>query len=162
MRTAQQRAGPGARLPAEPAPPALPDTPPGCGTPCCQPRLHLAARERCATPAPLASLCFVLIYLNSKLTQIFCLDHFGRNFTIVVAGVHKRILNGILGLLCKLHYPRCTEIDDQLQRASAWEHYREAVDQADRQGRCYGTKAERVLQELWVSLSGTTFVNTSH
>ena len=109
------------------------------------------------------SLCFVLIYLNSKLTLIFCLDHFGRNFTIVVAGVHKRILNGILGLLCKLHYPRCTEIDDQLQPASVWEHYIQAVDRVDREGRCYASKAERVLQELWViSLLGTIFVNTSH
>ena len=70
------------------------------------------------------------------------------NFTIVIVGVHKRIHNGILGLFCKLHYPGCVEIDGQLQPVSAWEHYREAIDHPDRERRCYGTKAERVLQEL--------------
>ena len=55
------------------------------------------------------------------------------------------------------------EIDDELQSASAWEHYIQAVDRVDREGRCYASKAERVLQELWViSLPGTIFVNTSH
>ena len=34
---------------------------------------------------------------------------FGRNFVITISGAHKHIPNGILGLLCKLHYPVCME-----------------------------------------------------
>ena len=79
-----------------------------------------------------------------------------------VPGVHKRIPNGILGLLCKDHYPRCIEIDGRLQPASAWEHYIQAIDRPDREGRCFASKAERVLQELWVSLVCAIIVNTSH
>ena len=71
--------------------------------------------------------------------------------------------NGIiLGLLCKLHYPGCMQIASQLQPTSAWEHYITADDGLNREGRIYLNKAERVLHELWVSLSGTTFVNASH
>ena len=92
----------------------------------------------------------------------FYTNIFGRNFVIVVPGVLKRIPNGILGLLCKDHYPECIEIDGRLQPASAWEHYIQAIDRPDREGRCFASKAERVLQELWVSLVCAIIVNTSH
>ena len=69
-------------------------------------------------------------------TNIFC-----RNFVIVVPSVHKRIPNGILGLVCKDHYPGCVEIDGRLQPASAWEHYIQAIDRPDREGRCFASKA---------------------
>ena len=107
-------------------------------------------------------LHLVLMFLNSTLTQIICLCCFGRNFIIVIAGTHSRIPNGILGLLCKDHYPGCVEVDGQLQPASSWEHYIKHVDRRDRGGRMYANRAERVLEELWVSLLGTTSVNISH
>ena len=73
---------------------------------------------------------------------------------ITVPGAHKRIPNGILGLLCKLHYPSCMEVGGQLQPASSWDHYREAIDTVDRLGRAYANRAEWVLAELWVSTRG--------
>ena len=45
-------------------------------------------------------------------------------------------------------------IDDQLQPASSWDHYREAIDTVDRLGRAYANRAEWVLAELWVSTRG--------
>ena len=87
-------------------------------------------------------------------THIFCLYLFCRNFTIIAPGVHNHMPNGILGLLCKLHYPGCMIIDGQLQPALSWDHYREAIDTVDRLGRAYANKAEWVLAELWVSTRG--------
>ena len=71
---------------------------------------------------------------------------------ITVPGVHKRIPNGILGLLCKLHYPGCMEIGGQLQPASLWDHYIAANDVPDQEDRLVPNKAQRVLHELWVRL----------
>ena len=71
---------------------------------------------------------------------------------ITVLGVHECIPNGILGLLCKLHYPGCMEIGGQLQLASSWDHYIAANDVPDREGRLFPNKAQRVLNELWVRL----------
>ena len=108
------------------------------------------------------SLHFILIFSKSQLTIIFYLNHLGRNFVIVAPGAHKRMPNGILGLLCKLHYPSRMQIAGQLQPASSWEHYIAAEVRRDREGREYPNKAQRVLNELWVSLTGTTFLNTSY
>ena len=71
---------------------------------------------------------------------------------ITFPGVHKRIPNGILGLLCKLHYPGCIEIGGQLQPASSWDHYIAANDVPDREGRLFPNKAQRVLNELCLRL----------
>ena len=54
------------------------------------------------------------------------------------------------------------EIDGQLQPALVWEHNSKAANVVDQEGRIYPNMAEWVLHELWVSLAGTTFVNTSH
>ena len=67
---------------------------------------------------------------------------------ITVPGVHKCIPNGILGFLCKLHYPGCMEIGGQLQPALSWDHYTAANDVPDRDGRLFPNKAQRVLNEL--------------
>ena len=82
----------------------------------------------------------ILIFLN---------NYFCRNFVITVPGVHKRLPNGILGLLCKLHYPGCMEIGGQPQPASSWDHYIAANDVPDREGRIFPNKAQRVLNELY-------------
>ena len=71
---------------------------------------------------------------------------------ITILGVHKRIPNGILGLLYKLHYPGCMEIGGQLQPASLWDHYIAANDVPDREGMLFPNKVQRVLNELWLRL----------
>ena len=71
---------------------------------------------------------------------------------ITVPGAHKRIPNGILGLLCKLHYLGCMEVGGQLQPASSWDHYIVANDVPDQEGRMFQNKAQQVLNELWVRL----------
>ena len=76
---------------------------------------------------------------------------------IIVPDVHKRIPNGILGLLCKLHYPGCMEIGGQLQPASSWDHYITANDVPDWEGRLFPNKTQRVLNELWVRLLALHF-----
>jgi len=70
--------------------------------------------------------------------------------------------NGILGLLCKRHYPGAMDIAGVRQPASSWEHYIAAPDEPDEEGRAFDNKAHRVLNELWVSPHGTTFKNTSY
>ena len=85
------------------------------------------------------------------------------NFVIVVPGVaHNRMANGILGLLCKRHYAGAMDIAGVHQPASSWEHYIAKPDAPDEEGRAFDNKAQRVLSELWVSLHGTTFTNTSY
>lgn len=65
---------------------------------------------------------------------------------------HKRAPNGILGLLCKTHFPGIMTIDGREQLPSSWEHYIATPDLE------YQRKSDRVLAELWVSLCNTTFV----
>ena len=82
---------------------------------------------------------------------------------IVVLGVaHNRIANGILGLLCKRHYPGAMDIAGVRQLVSSWEHYIAKPDALDEEGRVFDNKVHRVLSELWVSLHGTTFMNKSY
>jgi len=97
------------------------------------------------------------------MTLILSLNNLSRNFDIVVPGVaHNRMANGILGLLCKRHYPGAMDIAGVRQPASSWEHYIAAPDGPDEEGRAFDNKAHRVLNELWVSPHGTTFTNTSY
>ena len=65
-------------------------------------------------------------------------------------GAHNRKPNGILGALCREHFPGLME------HAGV-----RVVDADDREGRNFGTKARRVVGELWVSNRGTTLVNIS-
>ena len=71
---------------------------------------------------------------------------------ITVPGVHRRIPNGILGLLCKLHYRSYMEVGGQLQPVLSWDHYIAANDVPDWVGGLFPNKAQRVLNELWVRL----------
>jgi hypothetical protein len=68
-------------------------------------------------------------------------------------GGHRRNPNGILGLLCREHFPRLVEYAGVMGPAYNFDHYAVASDTVDWDSREFNNKAERVKQELWVSLS---------
>ena len=61
-----------------------------------------------------------------------------------------------------LHFPDLVMFGGAEEPAHTWEHYVAFSDLPDRDGRVFTNKAERVVAELWVSLSHTIFLNTSH
>jgi hypothetical protein len=61
--------------------------------------------------------------------------------------------NGILGLLCREHFPGLVEYAGVMGLAFTFDHYAVALDVVDQNDREFNNKAERVKQELWVSLS---------
>jgi hypothetical protein len=71
---------------------------------------------------------------------------------------HRHLPNGILGLLCREHFPELVEYARVM--GPAFDHYVVAPDAVDRDDREFNNKAERVKQELWVSLS--IMLNMSH
>ena len=75
-------------------------------------------------------------------------------------GGHTRQVNGILGLLCKEHFPSRVEYAGVTGLAYLFDHYAAAPDATDRARRVFNNKAEQVRQELWVSLPRTTLLNT--
>jgi hypothetical protein len=66
---------------------------------------------------------------------------------------HDRNPNGILGLLCKEHFPRLVEYAGVTGLAYTFDHYVVAPDAVDQDDREFNNKLERVNQELWVSLT---------
>jgi hypothetical protein len=70
---------------------------------------------------------------------------------------HKRHVNGILGILCREHFPGLVEYAGVTEPAYTFEHYAVARDAPDRDGRVFPNKAERVKQELWVSVKYNAF-----
>ena len=63
---------------------------------------------------------------------------------------HGRNPNGILGLLCREHFPG---LDDGVTGTTyTFDHYTIVPDGVDQDGRKFNNNAERVKQELWVSL----------
>ena len=75
---------------------------------------------------------------------------------------HTRQVNGILGLLCKEHFPGLVEYAGVTGLAYSFDHYAAAPDAADQARRVFNNKAEWVKQELWVSPPRTILLNTSH
>jgi hypothetical protein len=69
------------------------------------------------------------------------------------AGGHGRNPNGILALLCREHFHGLVEYAGVTGLAYSFDHYAVAPDAVDRDGREFNSKAERVKQELWVSLT---------
>ena len=59
----------------------------------------------------------------------------------------------ILGLLCREHFPGLVEYATVMGPAYTFDHNVVVADAVDRDGREFNNKAERVKQELWVSLS---------
>jgi hypothetical protein len=90
-------------------------------------------------------------------------NHLRRNGKLLEIGAKARKVNGILGGLCRLHYPGLVDMgDDQLEPATEFGHYALAADAEDRNRNKYSHKVERVVRELRVSLSRTTFLSTSY
>jgi hypothetical protein len=80
---------------------------------------------------------------------------------VASGGVHTCQVNGILSLLCREHFPSLVEYAGVTGLAYSFDYYAAAPDAEDRAGRVFN-KAERVKQELWVSLPRSTLLNTSH
>jgi hypothetical protein len=66
---------------------------------------------------------------------------------------HGRNPNGILGLLCREHFPGLVKYTEVTDPAYTFDHYVVAPDAVDRDDREFNNKAERVKQKLWVSLT---------
>jgi hypothetical protein len=80
------------------------------------------------------------------------LNHLCRGWKIVQPGAsHKRTVNGIIGILCRQHFPGMVEYGGVWEPAYTFEHYAAAPDAEDREGRVFSNKAERVKGKLWVS-----------
>ena len=75
---------------------------------------------------------------------------------VVVSGGSARLVNGILGLLCRQHFPGIVTYASKTEPAYSFDHYVVASDAE------YPNKAARVKAEFWVSLPRTTLLNTSH
>ena len=73
-------------------------------------------------------------------------------------GAHTHQANGILGLLCREHFPGLVEYAGVMGPAYTFDHYATASDAEDRDGRVFNNKAERVKQELWVSAQYIAFI----
>jgi hypothetical protein len=75
---------------------------------------------------------------------------------------HKCNPNGILGLLVREHFPRIVEYGEHSSPTYSFNHYAVVPDAVDRDDKEFNNKAERVKQELWVSLPCIILFNTSH
>ena len=75
---------------------------------------------------------------------------------MVVSGCSARLVNGILGLLCRQHFPCIVMYALKTEPAYSFDHYVVASDAE------YPNKAAWVKAEFWVSLPRTTLLNTSH
>ena len=62
----------------------------------------------------------------------------------------------ILGLLCKTHFPGLVQYAGKLEPAFTFAHYKAAPDVEA------GNKALLIIQEFWVSLPRTTWLNTTY
>jgi hypothetical protein len=74
---------------------------------------------------------------------------------------HRRSVNGILGLLCKEHFPGLVEYAGVVGPAYTFDQYATAPNTEDWDGRVFNNKAERVKQELWVSAKYIVFIANS-
>jgi hypothetical protein len=90
-------------------------------------------------------------------------NHLCRSWRIVESGgaAHRRSINGILGLLCKDHFPGLVEYAGVVGPAYTFDQYATAPDTEDRDGRVFNNKVERVKQELWVSAKYIAFIANS-
>ena len=75
---------------------------------------------------------------------------------VVVSGGSARLVNGILGLLCRQHFPSIVTYASKTELAYSFDHYVVASDAV------YPNKVAWVKVEFWVSLPCTTLLNTSH
>jgi hypothetical protein len=74
---------------------------------------------------------------------------------VSVGGIARHV-NGILGLLCKTHFPGLVDYAGKREPAYTFDHYANAPDVE------VENKMVRVKRDFWVSLYRTTLLNTSH
>lgn len=89
---------------------------------------------------------------NILLETNHCLNHLDRTWETIIRGDHNRLPAGILGLLVRKHFPGMVRVGDSMEPAMTWDHYKRVPDVPDACGREFGTVADRVVGELWVSL----------
>ena len=94
-------------------------------------------------------------------TNNFILITCGRGWTVVISGTHRRSINGILGLLCRTHFPGMVRVGEEEKPVDTWRQYASFPDFPDREGRRFDNKAARVRAELWVSFPRIALLNTS-
>ena len=75
---------------------------------------------------------------------------------MVVSGGNAWLVNGILGLLCRQHFPGIVTYASKMEPTYSFDHYAIALDVE------YPNKAAWVKAEFWVSPRRTTLLNTSH
>jgi hypothetical protein len=80
----------------------------------------------------------------------------------VAPGIHDRLPNGILGILCKQFFPGIVEYAGTREPAYTFDHYAAALDLPDRLCRQFCNKAQWVVNELLVRLYRTTLLITSY
>ena len=88
----------------------------------------------------------------SKYNLICVLNHFCRNWTVVSGGGLARHVNGILGLLCKTHFPGLVQHASKKEPAYTFDHYASFPDVEAT------NKAMRVKRDFWVRIDCTTLV----
>ena len=59
-------------------------------------------------------------------------------------------MSGILGLLCKKHFPGLVTLDGKEEPAVSWKHYEQVADVEDKWGRVYDHLGTRVITDFWV------------
>jgi hypothetical protein len=69
------------------------------------------------------------------------------------AGGHGRNPNGIISVLCREHFPGLVEYAGVRGPAYTFDYYAVTLDAVYRDDREFNNKAERVKQELWVSIT---------
>ena len=88
-------------------------------------------------------LLFHFLTRKSWYKLIFSLNHFCRSWTVLSGGAHKHKVNGILGLLCRDHFPGLVHYQGRYEPAWTWDHYIAANNnQLDRSGRAFENKAD--------------------
>lgn len=75
--------------------------------------------------------------------------------------VKGRLIKGILGRLVREHFPGIVTYKGKEEPAYTFGHYAQARDLIDRQDRLFDHKAERVVEEFWVSLQSFALLNSS-
>jgi hypothetical protein len=82
----------------------------------------------------------------------------GSHFSFVDPTIKGRHINGTLGLLLKENFPGLVTYKGRREPAYSFRHYEQATEEGeDQDGRHFANKAERVVEELWVSFQSSYY-----